>query len=385
MSATASAAGNTIIAGIGQTEFSKASGRSELQLAAEASLAAITDAGMTPADIDGMVTFTLDTNDELLLMRCLGIPEVTYWSRTPHGGAGAHSTILHAALAVAGGAANAVLVWRAFNERSGRRFGQPNAQATPPGWNWYLPFGLDTPAKMYSLAFQRYMYKFGLTNEDFGQYTVVARRHAATNPNAWFYERPITIEDHQESRWIVEPILRLLDCCQESDGGVALVITRADRAPDLPQRAAKIAAASDAHLLDGNVMFNYYHGDLGEFPETKALAGHLYDQVGLGPQDMDAAMIYENFSPVVFLQLEGLGFCGPGEARDFIVDGNIDLDGALPVNTHGGLLGEAYIHGMNNILEGVRQIRGTAVNQVAGAETVMVAGGRSGLILQPAD
>ena len=119
--------------------------------------------------------------------------------------------------------------------------------------------------------------------------------------------------------------------------------------------------------------------------ETKALARHLYDQVGVGPADMDAAMIYENFSPVVFLQLEGLGFCGPGEARDFIVDGNIDLDGALPVNTHGGLLGEAYIHGMNNILEGVRQIRGTAVNRVAGAETVMVAGGRSGLILQPAD
>jgi len=234
------AAGNTIIAGIGQTEFSKASGRSELQLAAEASLAAITDAGLTPADIDGMVTFTLDTNDELLLMRCLGIPEVRYWSRTPYGGAGAHSTILHAALAVAGGAANAVLVWRAFNERSGRRFGQPNAQVTPPGWNWYLPFGLDTPAKMYSLAFQRYMFKYGLTNEDFGRYTVVARRHAATNPNAWFYERPVTIEDHQESRWIVEPILRLLDCCQESDGGVAVVVTTPERARDLKQTPAVI-------------------------------------------------------------------------------------------------------------------------------------------------
>jgi acetyl-CoA acetyltransferase len=378
-------AGSAIIAGIGQTEFSKESGRSELQLAAEAARAAIADAGLTPADIDGMVTFTLDTNDELLMMRSLGIPEVRYWSRTPHGGAGAHSTILHAALAVAGGAADAVLVWRAFNERSGRRFGQPNAQTTPPGWNWYLPFGLDTPAKMYSLGFQRYMYKYGLTNADFGLYPVVARRNAATNPNAWFYKRPITLEDHQESRWIVEPILRLLDCCQESDGGVALVVTRADRAKDLPQRGVTIAAASDAHLVGGNVMFNYYHGDLGEFPETKALAGHLYDQVGLGPDDVDAAMIYENFSPVVFLQLEGLGFCAPGEARDFIVDGNIDLDGSLPVNPHGGLLGEAYIHGMNNIVEGVRQIRGTAANQLPRAETVMVAGGRSGLILQPAD
>jgi acetyl-CoA acetyltransferase len=376
--------GNTVIAGIGQTEFSKHSGRSELQLAAEAGLAAIHDAGLTPADIDGMVTFTMDTNDELLLARCLGIPEIRFWSRTPHGGAGAHTTIQHAAMAVHSGAARAVLVYRAFNERSGRRFGQPNARTTPPGWNWYLPFGLDVPAKMYALGFQRYMHRFGLTNEDFGRYTVVARKHAATNPNAWFYQRPITLEDHQRSRWIVEPILRLLDCCQESDGGVALVVTSADRAPDLPHRAATIAAVADGHVRDGNIMFNYYHGDLGEFPEAKLMAQQLYAQSGLRPDDIDAAMLYENFSPVVFLQLEALGFCGTGEANDFIKDGNIELGGRLPVNTHGGLLGEAYIHGMNNILEGVRQIRGTAVNQVAVAEHVMVAGGTSGLILTPA-
>ncbi len=378
------AVGKTIIAGIGQTEFSKSSGRSELQLAAEAGIAAIRDAGMTPADIDGLVTFTLDTNDELLLARCLGIPEIKFWSRTPHGGAGAHTTVQHASLAVQGGSAKAVLVYRAFNERSGRRFGQPNQRVTPPGWNWYLPFGLDVPAKTYSLAFQRYMHRYGLTNEDFGRYTVVARKHAATNPNAWFYQRPITLEDHQNSRWIVEPILRLLDCCQESDGGVAMVITSADRAADLPHKAVKIAAAADGHLRDGNVVFNYYHGDLAEFPEAKLMAKQLYDQSGLTAADMDAAMLYENFSPVVFLQLEAMGFCGPGEASDFIKDGNIDLDGSIPVNTHGGLLGEAYIHGLNNILEGVRQVRGTAVNQVKGVEHVMVAGGRSGLILAPA-
>ena len=378
------AVGKTIIAGIGQTEFSKSSGRSELQLAAEAGIAAIRDAGMTPADIDGLVTFTLDTNDELLLARCLGIPEIKFWSRTPHGGAGAHTTVQHASLAVQGGSAKAVLVYRAFNERSGRRFGQPNQRVTPPGWNWYLPFGLDVPAKTYSLAFQRYMHRYGLTNEDFGRYTVVARKHAATNPNAWFYQRPITLEDHQNSRWIVEPILRLLDCCQESDGGVAMVITSADRAADLPHKAVKIAAAADGHLRDGNVVFNYYHGDLAEFPEAKLMAKQLYDQSGLTAADMDAAMLYENFSPVVFLQLEAMGFCGPGEASDFIKAGNIDLDGSIPVNTHGGLLGEAYIHGLNNILEGVRQVRGTAVNQVKGVEHVMVAGGRSGRILAPA-
>ena len=373
-----------IIAGIGQTEFSKASGRSELQLAAEAGLAAIEDAGMTPADIEGLVTFTLDSSDELLLMRTLGIPQLRYWSRTPHGGAGAHTTVQHAALAVASGAAKAVLVYRAFNERSGRRFGQPNARVTPPGWNWYLPFGLDTPAKIYALQFQRYMHEYGLTNEDFGRYTVVARKHAATNPNAWFYERPITLEDHQNSRWIVEPIIRLLDCCQESDGGVAIVVTAAERANDLPNPAARIAAVADGHLIDGSVMFNYYHPSLAEFPEAKFLAQQLYAMAGVGPGDIDAAMIYENFSPIVFLQLEGLGFCGPGEAKDFIADGHIELGGSLPVNTHGGLLGEAYIHGLNNILEAVRQIRGTSVNQVPNAEHVMVAGGRSGMILAKA-
>ena len=185
------------IVGIGQTEFSKDSGRSELQLAAEASRAAIADAGLQPSDIDGMITFTLDTSDELLLMRALGVPEIRYWSRTPHGGAGANTTVLQAAAAVASGAARNVLIWRAFNERSGNRFGQPHQQAIAPGWNWYLPFGLDTPAKIYSLTFQRYMDRYGLTNEDFGRYTVVARKHAATNPNAWFYQRPITLDDHQ--------------------------------------------------------------------------------------------------------------------------------------------------------------------------------------------
>ena len=274
-------------------------------------------------------------------------------------------------------------MYRAFNERSGRRFGQPNAQVTPPGWNWYLPFGLDTPAKTYALTFQRYMDKYGLRNEDFGRYTVVARKHAANNPDAWFYNRPITLEDHQASRWIVEPIIRKLDCCQESDGGVAIVVTTADRARDLPNKAARIASISDAHVVDGSVMFNYYLPDLSEFTEARLLGRRLYETAGLSAEDIDAAMIYENFSPIVFLQLEAFGFCGPGEARDFIAEGNIEIGGRLPVNTHGGLLGEAYIHGLNNIIEAVRQIRGTSPNQVKNVEHVLVAAGRSGMILAP--
>lgn len=373
--------GRTAIAGIGQTEFSKNSGRSELQLAAEAIRAAILDAGLRPADVDGMVTMTIDTNDELALMRSVGIEMVRWTSRTPFGGGGASALVEHAAAAVASGAADVVVIYRAFNERSGTRFGQPTQGPAQASVNWYRPYGLDTPAKMYSLWFQRYMYRFGLTNEDFGRYSVVARKHAATNPNAWFYNRPITLEDHQSSRWIVEPILRLLDCCQESDGGVAIVVTSTERARDLNQPVVPIAAASQGNVINGDVVFNYYDPDTARFPQAEYVAQQLWDGSGLTPKDIDAAMIYENFSPVVFYQLEAYGFCGYGEAKDFIADGNIELGGSLPVNTHGGLLGEAYIHGVNNILEGVRQIRGTAANQVPGAARVLCAAGHSAVLL----
>ena len=183
------------------------------------------------------------------------------------------------------------------------------------------------------------MHRYGVSNEDFGRYSVVARKHAATNPNAWYYGRPITLEDHQSSRWIVEPILRLLDCCQESDGGVALVVTRADRAKDLRQPVVRIEAATQGNLLDGDVMFNYYGADTARFAEAEYTARQLWETTGLRPDDIDVAMIYENFSPVVFYQLEAYGFCGPGEAKDFIADGNIELGGKVPVNTNGGLLG----------------------------------------------
>jgi acetyl-CoA acetyltransferase len=370
------------IVGIGQTEFSKDSGRSELQLAAEAVRAAIADAGLTPADVDGTVTFTQDTNDELLLVRSVGIQELRWASRTPFGGGGASATVEHAAAAVISGMADVVVVYRAFNERSGNRFGQPAQQTRSPAYNYYFPYGLDAPTKFYSLWFQRYMHVYGLTNADFGLYSVVARRNAATNPAAWFHGKPVTIDDHQNSRWIVEPILRLLDCCQESDGGVALVVTTEERARALKQPMVTVEAATQGNVMDGDVLFNYYHPNIAAFPEAEMSARVLYGTTGLTPADVDVAMLYENFSPVVFYMLESYGFCGPGEARDFIRDGHIDLNGTIPVNTHGGLLGEAYIHGVNNILEAVRQIRGTAANQVKkDVHRVLVATGRSAVIL----
>ena len=369
------------IAGIGQTDFSKDSGRPVIQLAAEASLAAIKDAGLTPADIDGMVTFTGDSNGEMALCDHLGVPELTFEGRAVGGGMASTSVIQIAAAAIISGAATNVLVYRAFNERSEQRFGQPNPNMAARGARPKAARFLNTPAGMYSLWWQRYMHEYGVTNEDFGRYSVVARKHAATNPNAWFYNRPITLEDHQNSRWIVEPVIRLLDCCQESDGGVALVISATERAKDGPNGAVRVISAGQGYARgNGGGGLGYFEGDLSRFADCRISGRQAFRDAGLKPDDIDVAMIYENFTPLVFVTLEELGFCGPGEAKDFIAEGNIEIGGKLPVNTHGGLLGEAYIHGVNNVLEAVRQVRGTAANQVENVEHALVANGTGALI-----
>jgi acetyl-CoA acetyltransferase len=380
MTRQAELCGRTVISGIGQTEFSKASGRSTLQLAAEASVRAISDAGLVPSDIDGTVTFTMDTNDELALIRALGIEELRYTSRSRGGGGGSGSTIQQAAVAVASGIADHVLVYRAFNERSGRRFGQPQRNSPDPTWNLYRPYGLDTPMKVYSLWFQRYMHQYGLTNADFALYSMAARRYASTNPEAWYFGQPLTLEEHQASRWIVEPVLRLYDCCQESDGGVAVIVSRADQRARF-RDPVRILGAFQAHLSGGDELFSYYHSDLTTFPEAQALADQLRNDAGIVASDIDVALIYDHMSPSVFLQLEALGICGPGNARDFIAEGGIDADGSTPVNPNGGMIGEGYIHGMNLITEAVRQVRGDAANQIADVELAVFSAGRSGVAL----
>ena len=380
--------GRAAIAGIGQTEFSKASGRSELQLACEAVKAALDDAGLAPADVDGLVTFTLDSSEEMELGRNLGIDELSLFSRVPYGGGAAAGVVLQAAMAVAAGVAEVVVCYRAFNERSGSRFGSfagSMAGGMPPFLSWYAPWGLLTPASWVALHARRYMETYGVTNEDFGAIAVVDRKHAATNPDAWFYERPITIEEHQASRWVVEPVLRLLDCCQESDGGVALVVTSVERARDLRQAPAVVTAAAQGATFDSEMMTNYYRDDLLGLPEMGVVGNRLWKMSGLMPTDISTAFLYDHFTPFVLMQLEELGFCERGQARHFATVENLSVGGRLPINTNGGLLGEAYIHGMNGITEAVRQVRGSSVNQVQDVEHVLVTAGAgvptSGLIL----
>ncbi|MEU2155408.1 lipid-transfer protein [Streptomyces sp. NPDC019396] len=374
--------GRAAVAGIGATEFSKDSGRSELTLAVEAVRAALDDAGLSPADVDGMVTFTMDTSPEITVAQAAGIGELSFFSRVHYGGGAACATVQQAALAVAAGVAEVVVCYRAFNERSGRRFGsgvqrrEPSAEGAALGW--YLPFGLLTPASWVAMTAQRYLYAYGLTPEAFGHVAVAGRRHAARNPAAYFHGKPITLSDHAASRWIVEP-LRLLDCCQETDGGQAIVVTSLERARDLRRPPAVIVAAAQGAGRAQEQMTSYYRDELTGLPEMGVVARQLWRTAGLGPGDIDVGILYDHFTPFVLMQLEEFGFCKPGEAADFVAADT------LPLNTHGGQLGEAYLHGMNGIAEAARQIRGTSVNQVAGAGTALVTAGTgvptSGLIL----
>ncbi|MFB7586672.1 lipid-transfer protein [Streptomyces sp. NPDC056169] len=374
--------GRAAVVGIGATEFSKDSGRSELSLAVEAVRAALDDAGLTPGDVDGLVTFTMDTNPEITVAQAAGIGELSFFSRIHYGGGAACATVQQAALAVASGVAEVVVCYRAFNERSGRRFGsgvqqrEPSAEGAALGWQ--LPFGLLTPASWVAMAAQRYLHTYGLTPDAFGHVAVTDRRHAARNPAAYFHGKPITLADHAASRWIVEP-LRLLDCCQETDGGQAIVVTSVERARDLPRPPAVILAAAQGAGRKQEAMTSFYRDELTGLPEMGVVARQLWRTAGLAPDDIDVAILYDHFTPFVLMQLEEFGFCGPGEAADFVAAD------AIPLNTHGGQLGEAYLHGMNGIAEAVRQLRGTSVNQIPGAARTLVTAGTgvptSGLIL----
>ena len=282
----------------------------------------------TPAwhasDVDGMVTFTMDSSDEIDIARNVGIGDLSFFSRVHHGGGAAAGTVVHAAMAVATGVADVVVCWRAFNERSGFRFGGSGRTRRRPRCSWRTTRRSDCSlpqrgSRCTRSATCRPTVSPTRTSAASPSWTAL---HAANNPDAWFYQRPITLEDHQNSRWIIEPVLRLLDCCQESDGGVALVVTSAERARDLRQPPAIITAAAQGAAANGEMMTSYYRDDITGLPEMGVVADRLWRDSGLKPQDIQTAFIYDHFTPFVFTQFEELGFCGRGEAKDFAtVDG----------------------------------------------------------------
>lgn len=366
------------IAGIGLTEFSKNSGVSELSLAAQCIKAACDDAGLDPSEVDGLVSYTLDSTDEIEVARAVGTGDLKLFSKINYGGGAAVGTILQAVMAVATGVANNVICWRAMNGRSGQRMGQGVSgniiSSDLIHWSWYLPYGMLTPGSWIAMIANKYMHKYGVTAEDLGRVAISQRNYAQRNERAFFYGKPLTMEEYLGSRMIAEP-LRLYDFCQETDGGCAILVTSRERARDLRQKPAVIRGVVQASTQGQEQMTSFYRRELDSLPEMEMAARLVYQQSGLGPDDIDAACLYDAFTSEIIMQLESFGFCGRGEGKELVREGALDIDGRLPNNTHGGLLSEGYIHGMNNIAEGARLIRGTSTSQPASVNHVLISSG----------
>jgi len=361
------------IAGIGHTEFAKNLGRSERRAATLAISAALADAGLAARDVDGLVRFDLEATSEVEVARSLGIPNLRFFAETGYGGGGGCATVGLAAMAIATGRASVVVCWRARNRGSGGRPWAATGNRVGGDAQFTAPYGLVRPVDQIAMIARRHMHEYGTTSEHFGAVAVACRKHASRNPHALMRDS-ITLADHQNSRFVSEP-LRKLDCCLESDGALAVVVTSAARARDLRQSPAYVLASSQGTGPEHVVMTSYHAPRFLETPSSFA-ARDLFAAAGVGPSDVDVAQIYDAFTPLVTLSLEEYGFCAAGEGGPFSAGGRLEWpDGALPVNTSGGGLSEAYVHGMNLVVEGVRQIRGTSTSQVPGAELCLVTSG----------
>jgi acetyl-CoA acetyltransferase len=345
-------------------------------MALEVILEALRDAGLRPEDVDGVVK--MHANDDIFeidLLRNLNLPNLRFFNEVPHGGGAACGTIAGAVAAVTSGMADVVVTFRSLNERSERRFGESSVGGGLTHWRqYYMPHGLVTPAQWVAIFGQRYLHEYGATTEDFGRVSVLCRKHAATNPHAMMYGRPITVADHQNSRWITEP-LRLLDCCLDTDGACAAIVVSAEKARTLAASPVYIAAATQGTGSRAEMMTSYQRRDITRLEESEAAARELYRVAELEPRDLDFIEIYDPFTPMVLMQLEAYRFAERGQSARLLREGRLELTGEWPMNTHGGHLGDGYLHGFSHIVEGVRQIRGTAVNQLRDPRTCLVTSG----------
>jgi acetyl-CoA acetyltransferase len=384
------------IVGIGHTPWGRRGEHAHLghlRLAVEAIVAACDDAGISPKQVDGYSSY-YSSVEPAELYAAFGADRLRYASQTwGGGGASMAGAFNNAAMAVATGTADYVIVHKVMTMEDKARYGQAFGQigqANPVVGGpmaMSVPYGLQSPGQMFALAARRHMHLYGTTTEQFAHVTINARAMAADNPEARF-RTPITVEDHHASRLIADPF-RLFDFCMETDYGCAVLITSAERAADLRHPPVYIkAAAAAAPARFGNALMSFYNQPDEDFASSghRTVAQELYRLGGVGPADLDAAMVYDHFTAMVIMSLEDFGICPKGGGGPYVEEGNLGLGGPLPVNTHGGNLAEAYAHGMNHVNEAVRQLRGTAINQIDGAETILVAGGAgpaptSGMIL----
>lgn len=368
----------TAIVGIGQTEFSKKLEPSEFELAGEAVLSALGEAGIHPSEVDALGSYTMEDTTEAELAQTLGFGDLNFFGQVNYGGGAAPGVVGQVALAVASGVAKVGVVWRARkrSDPGSRVWSQVNARSDDH-WKWSRPSGLLRPVDEVAMLMQRYMHEYNISREQLAPVAISQRRFAHQNPRAQMAGREMTLDDYMAARMISDPLC-LFDNCLETDGAIAVVIVSAERAGDLPQTPVYIHAYTQGMSQQHQVMSDF-HRDKPVKPNSLATARNLWRQSDYGPEDIQAAQIYDAFSPAILFSLEAYGFCKAGEAADYFTENCLTESGGteglkLAINTSGGGLSEAYIHGMNIVLEGVRQVRGDSTAQVAGLENCLITG-----------
>ncbi|MCG0067157.1 lipid-transfer protein [Streptomyces tricolor] len=361
------------IVGIGQTAFARQLAEDEKTLACRAVLAALDDAGIAPGEVDALASYTMEETDEVELAKAVGFGDLTFFSRVGYGGGGSCATVAHLAAAIATGQATVGVAWRSRKRGSGPRPWTDTSARLPTPAQWTRPFGLLRPVDEIAMLARRYMHEYGVTRDHLFNVALACRNRANQNPAAVMYDRPLTREMYMTSRWISEPLC-LYDNCLETDGALACVVVGRERARDCAEKPVYVHAAAQGLPAQHHGMVNYWNDDPLTGPAWTA-ARHLWKHADFTPREVDVAQIYDAFTALIPLSLEGYGFCGRGEGGAFTEQGGLEIGGRLPLNTGGGGLSEAYVHGFNLVNEGVKQLRGTSTAQVPGAETCLVTAG----------
>ncbi len=356
------------IVGVGETPHMRPSNRTTLSMACEAVKKAMDDAGLTLRDVDGMTSYQMnDSAASTHVATSLGM-RLNYAADIIGGGSSGEALVAHAVGLIEAGYCKTMVVFRSMNGRSGRRMGGqvpggpvPVAIAEDDN-QFYMSWGWTTPAQRFGISAMRYLRDTGCTTKAFAEVAVAHRYHASLNPKA-LMRSPITIEDHQRSRWVVKPF-RLLDCCQETDVAVALIVTSRERAYDLRQPPVFIMGGT-ARTLSDNPAWNYSRDEI-HYVAGNYGRNRLFGMAGISQRDVDFISCYDAFTFTTLIQLEAYGFCGKGEAGDFVKGGTLQIDHGLPCNLSGGHLSEGYTHGVQMVIENVRQLRHRADDACAG-------------------